>query len=395
MKSIEEIILGLQNLTLRENEFIEFKINMPLNYELMAKQFVGIANNSGGYYIIGVKEVDKGIELVGAKKRDVSLITDHVRRICHINTINVECDVNIVNINNHEIIIVTIQNIGPIAYFKAKKPIEYFRDSFGRTRAPTYEKIFKYMSLESFILSLYNGTWMFCEPSKWNDNFESRFYCARFSNDKSIFAPKLFATCVTRKQNNEAAWKVYAHGYGLGSHCVQLELDVIKLREELRKSDEMYEFVEKRVKYKRENDILNLHNRKNVEYKNYFSPFSTNAFINLLSLKRDAYEYEDEIRFFAIPREKTFDRNKRKNATVVKLPISWKNVIRRVRVDKSCSEAEIISIRQACFYAGINPVFKNCSYPNLLTPHPSHIQIDFESFCIDDIPQTSARITIK
>lgn len=68
MKSIEEIILGLQNLTLRENEFIEFKINMPLSYELMAKHFVGIANNSGGYYIIGVKEVDKGIELVGAKK---------------------------------------------------------------------------------------------------------------------------------------------------------------------------------------------------------------------------------------------------------------------------------------------------------------------------------------
>ena len=394
MRKIEEIKQGLEDLTLKEDEFIEFKTSMPRDYKQIARHFIGIANNGGGYYIVGVKETNEGIELVGVKQKDFSFIKDQFISICRENTINVRCDVHIVNINKLEIIIVEIKNSGTNAYFKSENPIVYFRDSSGKTYSPRYEKVFKYMSLEAFILSLYNGNWMFCEPSKWNDNFESRFYCAKFSSDKSIYAPKLFATCVTRKQNNEAAWKVYAHGHGLGSHCVQLELDVIKLRDELRKSDSMYEFVEKKVKYERENYILNLHDRKKTEYQNYFNPFSINAFINLLSLKRDAYEYEDEVRFFAIPREKTFDRNRHKKASVIKLPVLWKNVIRRVRIDKSCSEAEIISIRQACFYAGINPVFKNCLYSNPLSPDSSHIKIDFELFCIDDIPQSSARITI-
>ena len=393
MKKIEEIEKGLQELTLRENEFIEFKTRIPWDKKLIAKQFVGIANNGGGYYIIGVKETEKGIELIGVKEK-ISFITSELISICNEYTTNVKCDVNVKNINNYPIIIAVITISEAIAYFKSEKPIVYLRDSSGRTSFSKYEKVYKYMSFESFILSLYGGNWMFCEPSKWNDNFESRFYCANFSTDKSLHAPKLFATCVTRKQNNEAAWKVYAHGHGLGARCVQLELDVRKLRDELDKSKTQYEFVEKRVNYAHENYILNLHDRKKPGYQNYFNPFSINAFINLLSLKRDAYEYEDEVRFFAIPREKTFDRNRRKKASVIKLPVLWKNVIRRVRIDKSCSEAEIISIRQACFYAGINPVFKNCLYSNPLSPDSSHIKIDFELFCIDDIPQSSARITI-
>ena len=72
MKKIEEIEKGLQELTLRENEFIEFKTRIPWDKKSIAKQFVGIANNGGGYYIVGVKETNEGIELVGVKQKDFS-----------------------------------------------------------------------------------------------------------------------------------------------------------------------------------------------------------------------------------------------------------------------------------------------------------------------------------
>lgn len=395
MRKIEEIKQGLEDLTLKEDEFIEFKTSMPRDYKQIARHFIGIANNGGGYYIVGVKETNEGIELVGVKQKDFSFIKDQFISICRENTINVRCDVHIVNINKLEIIIVEIKNSGTNAYFKSENPIVYFRDSSGKTYSPRYEKVFKYMSLEAFILSLYNGNWRFFEPSKWSDNFESRFYCANFSPDKSQYAPKLYATCVTRKQNNEAAWKVYAHGHGLGAHCVQLELDIKKLRAELNKSIAKYEFAERKVKYEHDGYILNLHKNTNPEYPNYFMPFSLNKFISLLSLKRDAYEYENEIRIFAIPLKKTYMRNIRKQAEYIDFKISWKDVIRRGRIDKSCSEAEIISIQQACFQAGINPLFKNSRYKNLLPSPSSCIDIEFELFSIDDDPESSGVIIVK
>ena len=394
MKKIEEIEKGLQELTLRENEFIEFKTRIPWDKKLIAKQFVGIANNGGGYYIIGVKETEKGIELIGVKEK-ISFITSELISICNEYTTNVKCDVNVKNINNYSIIIAVITISEAIAYFKSEKPIVYLRDSSGRTSFSKYEKVYKYMPLEAFILNLCHGNWRFFEPSKWSDNFESRFYCANFSPDKSQYAPKLYATCVTRKQNNEAAWKVYAHGHGLGAHCVQLELDIKKLRAELNKSIAKYEFAERKVKYEHDGYILNLHKNTNPEYPNYFMPFSLNKFISLLSLKRDAYEYENEIRIFAIPLKKTYMRNIRKQAEYIDFKISWKDVIRRGRIDKSCSEAEIISIQQACFQAGINPLFKNSRYKNLLPSPSSCIDIEFELFSIDDDPESSGVIIVK
>ena len=73
-----------------------------------------------------------------------------------------------------------------------------------------YTKVFKYMTLDVFLTSLYCGTWRFFEPSKWKDKFEQRFYCANYALPTAKgHTPQLFATCVTRGKNSEAAWKVY------------------------------------------------------------------------------------------------------------------------------------------------------------------------------------------
>ena len=50
---------------------------------------------------------------------------------------------------------------------------------------------------------------------------------------------------------------MYSHGTGIGMYCVQLELDVAKLREQLLLS--MFKIFEKRVKYETEFVICNIH----------------------------------------------------------------------------------------------------------------------------------------
>ena len=396
MQSFEEIKKGLEAKTLRENESIEFKVSMQMDRASIAKHCVSIANSGGGYFIVGVQETPDQLELIGIKSENKGFTTKLFDDICHDYTINVKCKDDIIRINNVDILIVTISCLGATAYFKGAMPIAYFRDSLGRLSFSKYRTIYKYMSLEAFILSLYKGAWAFFEPTRWNDRFERRFYCANFAPDKYSKASKLFATCVTKKQNNEAAWKVYAHGLGLGAHCVQLELDVAHLREEFDHSSSQYDFQEREVDYKTESYILNLHKQENVEYQKYFNPFSLSTFISLLSLKRDAYKYEDEVRFFAIPKRSPFlARSLRGTGDSIEIPITWKNVIKRVRVDKACTEAEITSIRQACFYAAINPVFKNCKYSSLFQSPKSCTNIEFELYSIDDMPKGPHRITIK
>lgn len=397
MQSIEEIKKGLEAKTLRENESIEFKASMHKDTVSIAKHCVGIANSGGGYYIVGVTEIHDELQFSGVKKEDKFYAVELLEKMCYKYTINIKCKVDIEHVHNVDILVVAISCLGATAYFKDIKPIAYFRDSLGRLSSYRYRTIYKYMPFDIFISNLYKGVWFFSEPTKWNDKFESLFYCANFSPDKSKQASKIYATCLTRKQNNEAAWKVYAHGPGLGAHCVQLELDVDCLREEFENSSSKYDFSERKVDYKSEYYIMNLHRKHDIEYQKYFNPFSLNTFISLLSLKRDAYEYEDEVRMFAIPKGAPLDRSIHDTGDSIPLPITWKKVIKHVRVDKACTEAEFISIQQACFHADINPVFKNSPYPNLfseLVSSSNYTNIEFELYNVNDIPKGTRRITI-
>lgn len=255
-----------------------------------------------------------------------------------------------------------------------------------------YTKVYKYMTIETFLVSLYAKTWRFFEPNKWNDKFEQRFYCADYKNiGMEHMTPQLFATCVTREKNSEAAWKVYSHGQGLGSHCVQLELDIDKLRIELNKND--LKIAEMYVEYKEEKFILELHNKnKSKAYEAYFSSFSLKKFLKLLTLKRNAYKYENEIRLFAIPKGNA-SRSIGNDSQSKDLAIDWSKVIRKVRIDEACTDAELISIQQACFSAGINPVINHYSFICNIPKPANCVDVEFELYNVDAMPGKS-RITI-
>lgn len=382
---------------LNDGRLIEFKSQIPTKVDELMRKIVAMANYSGGVILFGI---DEGRRIIGIRG-DHNCHIDNLKHAIETLSLGIDYDVKHEVVDGKVVIILEIKKSESTAFFSRSKTsaarqyaytLEGNIISAPKDGQMLYKKVYKYMTLDAFIVSLYSKTWRFFEPSKWNDKFEQRFYCAKYNITGAIYNPsQIFATCLTRKKNNEAAWKVYSQGQGFGVHCVQLELDVVQLRKQLREKE--YHFEEKPITYESENFILDLHKKSNKNRNAFFSKFTLNSFLRLLSLKRDAYTYEQELRLFIIPKN-AGKRNRGKNTEHKDIKIEWDKIVIKVRVDKKCSDAELASIRQACFSAGINPIIKNYTFIDQSQVPEGLKDIEFERFDIDEMPGTSI-ITIS
>jgi len=400
MENLNDIKKELIEGTLREGDTIQIKPRLQRgNEDQLARLLAALSNTYGGYLIIGVQENENRCEIIGLAetKNELEVYFDTT---IYKYTTGVEYSLHIENIEGKNIAIVAIMLSNSTVYFSRRdtSPERQIAYVMVGTKIQTvgrmlYKRVFKYMTVEDFLLSLYSRSWRFQEPSKWDDKFEQRFYCANYKIAGAAGnTPQLFATCVTRAKNSEAAWKVYAHGQGLGAHCLQLEIDIAELRQQLRASK--LKIVEKQVEYKDERYILELHKKRSKNYSKYFGSFTFDKFIELLTLKREAYTYEQEVRLFVIPDMTVSTRNKWKKALSRDMPIDWRKVIKSVRIDKNCSAGELKAIEQACFSVGITPVFKSTIVSGGMSTPAGSVRIDFDSFDIDDMPGNSG-ITVK
>lgn len=179
--------------------------------------------------------------------------------------------------------------------------------------------IYRYMSWRIFIKCISNETIRFVEPSKWPDKFESLFYCANYhfnNNDNNIIPPKVYALCTTRERDCEPSWLRYASG----GMTIQIKInrqEWLKSLNQWRKNskDASFDVYEGSINYDlNEAHIVLLpqptYSDKNKKihqtkgYKELFSNFDFNSYLSLLLLKRKAYSYEKEIRYFLISRAK-------------------------------------------------------------------------------------------
>lgn len=170
------------------------------------------------------------------------------------------------------------------------------------------------MDIDTAIKCLESNTLRFVQPSEWPDKYEARFYDANYNRiiktkQRQEKTPRLYATCFTMSSTSEPAWKIYSYGKrGTASRCVLFKINLKALRSELNQLAKQInaKVYESTVSYKSDYYISTLHFRlKNNEiqqvYKDYFYHFSRLKFLQLLSLKRDAFSYEHECRFFLIP----------------------------------------------------------------------------------------------
>lgn len=214
--------------------------------------------------------------------------------------------------------------------------------------ANIYDYLYKYMSLDSVRLCLNDRDICFNQPSCWDDQYEKRFYDAKYIQRDRTVTPRLYACCFTTKQDNEAAWYIYSHSKSSeNSKVIEFKLDFRKLYEQLILNLSNCDVYIGSVKYLSQFIIDNIHEPKvtieqhgrdkeidNPYYYQYFDNFTRDSYLSLLLLKRDAFEHENEIRFFIVP--KSCEAIKDHNL----VNINWIDIIEQVRIDAKCTTDE-------------------------------------------------------
>lgn len=229
-------------------------------------------------------------------------------------------------------------------------------------------KFYKYMKIETALQCLKNENIWFVEPTMWNDKYEEFFYKASINGKVcSTDNPIIYTTCITNKRDSESAWLIYGKNNGKpSSRCVQFFINRKRLRESLlnskyrmnetesyKKLTDDYKIFEGVVKYENEQIIDTLPNPKIMRNKNsednewyhaYFDMFSFDNYMNLMLLKRDAFEHEHETRLFVV--KKVFDTSLNKGKGHIDIQLPWKDIIEGVRYDANCTHDEIVELER-------------------------------------------------
>lgn len=166
--------------------------------------------------------------------------------------------------------------------------------------------IYKYMPLE-FALEIIKGKYLWlCNPASWKDPFEKRFIEAKYLvGGKELDFPlkgQLFCTCFTQTPTSEAHWNSYSDGQiGISLRIVRKQL--LKVLEQ---NSTDYDIYIGKVNYLKTNEL-----KKPISEIEHFKTMSSlnisnrRIQVNLLLLKRIAFQYENEIRILAVKKHKT------------------------------------------------------------------------------------------
>lgn len=201
--------------------------------------------------------------------------------------------------------------------------------------------MYKYMDIETAIRCLKDSNIRFVEPTEWQDQYEGRFYTASYKkitqNSKDV--PKLYACCFTFNNASEAAWKTYSYQKtGLAARCVQFRIRKRVFREALDKYADMHDctIYEGAINYELDDYQINHLHFSNYEgYDKVFnSSFERRHYLSLLLLKRPAFYYENEFRYFIVPKNETVNKQ-------IFPTIRWADIVDQIKVDSACTEIEL------------------------------------------------------
>ena len=191
--------------------------------------------------------------------------------------------------------------------FKGMKSVKFLSPN-GNCLLSQKKYLYKYLNKDAFQKTVQYGL-RFAKPSTWKDQFERRFYDADYSKIAPNFSKDTFAACFAYGKENEAAWRSYMYDdLNTDSLCFRLTINRKRLREAMKK-DGRCVYYEGPVVYLREYTIANLHlcgvpgakSLHNALFHNRV--FEQDDFLSLMLLKREFFKHENEIRYFAVPKQ--------------------------------------------------------------------------------------------
>lgn len=192
-------------------------------------------------------------------------------------------------------------------------------------------RLYKYLDEGAAKKNVLNGTIRFKQPSCWQDDFERLYYQADYSRIVPVnvakYTPRLNACCFTYQPETNAAWSMYRCDWKeTRGRVVCFEINEKKLLVELGKYAEkedcaIYQgYVDYRI---HADDLKELYKKDSRYYKIFFEDFSLMNYLSLLLLKRNAFSYEQETRFFVIPNSQDVN-------DFIDIPIPLNKVVNRI-----------------------------------------------------------------
>lgn len=219
--------------------------------------------------------------------------------------------------------------------------------------------IYRYMNMERALEWLTNNEIVFSSPANWDDEYDMAF-CGKNLNpvfgNFDFLKQELYGCCFSTEGNNEAVLKTYIEGGDdKKGVCVKLKLNRRNFYKELSRCVKIYanetKIYECKMNYGCNLDTVRkaFADRKGKYYNEASKGFCHDTFISLLSLKRKAFSYEHEVRYYL-----ESVTNGEDTRIHVK-DFQWSNVIETIEVDCSSKKGkdEYVGFVSACSSAGL------------------------------------------
>lgn len=152
--------------------------------------------------------------------------------------------------------------------------------------------VYRYMPYSRVREMLKDNTITFVSPALWDDPYEKRYYNAKLNGSDNVF-PNIACFCVTSSpsENSAAFW---SWSKGSNEPWLRIEFRLVELLDGLndlagRIGARIY-VSPMRYDYD-EDEIDNIHKKMDFDEKNL-----ERSYVKLLSIKRKAYKYENELR---------------------------------------------------------------------------------------------------
>ena len=191
------------------------------------------------------------------------------------------------------------------------------------------DTIYKYTPLHYLIDDVYNNRLSFVSPDNWEDSFETRYYkLDNYQRKLGFTEPEIFCMCLTSKQaeNEDAFWRRYARAK---AQMVWVKYDINELFKALdtfAEENNIKIFIGEAI-YLDKAEILRITPTQNkIFFPQAPKKFDIEHYLSLMSLKRGAFSYENEIRIFVVSND-GFDES-----------------VKVYRVSENCSHVQTLSV---------------------------------------------------
>lgn len=221
--------------------------------------------------------------------------------------------------------------------------------------------LYKYMPASRVLDILENKSHLlgFVSPESWYDPYETKYLNTDYTALNGYIQPKIYCFCTRMDNlNEEASWKIYKKENDPLMRMSIRTIDFLFSINEFAKKYDCDVYFSKVDYSLMKKDIDFLHLPSSSYYNEFFDNLDDKKYVRIMSLKRRAFNYENEYRIFIIPRNQDKIAPHIKN-DVLLIPVSIKMIKQFTFYPSNKTDNNLISQIEMAKYEGEYKFVKN------------------------------------